>query len=166
MPSLLEYLSYNCNFMGILAGPTCSYNDYIAFIEGTCYEPKHLESNGKENGTLRQSDPSPKVQRLLLPWWSHVLYSRPRLCCWRQPLWNIGMYLVNVLEHETLHKAKPVVSFFHEGHDTIIHNSIVQAYSIYTFHQCAFFLGIEPMTFVLLLYCFANNEWMNEWNLL
>ncbi|KAG7271603.1 hypothetical protein CRUP_000103, partial [Coryphaenoides rupestris] len=30
-------ISYNCNFMGILAGPTCSYNDYIAFIEGgTC----------------------------------------------------------------------------------------------------------------------------------
>ncbi|PNJ52203.1 MBOAT2 isoform 9, partial [Pongo abelii] len=29
MPSLLEYLSYNCNFMGILAGPLCSYKDYI-----------------------------------------------------------------------------------------------------------------------------------------
>uniref|UniRef100_A0A673FN26 Membrane-bound O-acyltransferase domain-containing protein 2-like n=1 Tax=Sinocyclocheilus rhinocerous TaxID=307959 RepID=A0A673FN26_9TELE len=61
MPSLLEYLSYNCNFMGILAGPTCSYNDYIAFIEGRWYEPKHLESNGKENGRFKQSDPSPKV---------------------------------------------------------------------------------------------------------
>uniref|UniRef100_A0A671K6X2 Membrane bound O-acyltransferase domain containing 2a n=1 Tax=Sinocyclocheilus anshuiensis TaxID=1608454 RepID=A0A671K6X2_9TELE len=60
MPSLLEYLSYNCNFMGILAGPTCSYNDYVAFIEGRCYEPKHLESNGKENGKFKQSDPSPK----------------------------------------------------------------------------------------------------------
>ncbi|XP_016367258.1 membrane-bound O-acyltransferase domain-containing protein 2-like [Sinocyclocheilus rhinocerous] len=60
MPSLLEYLSYNCNFMGILAGPTCSYNDYIAFIEGRWYEPKHLESNGKENGRFKQSDPSPK----------------------------------------------------------------------------------------------------------
>ncbi|XP_026085406.1 membrane-bound O-acyltransferase domain-containing protein 2-like [Carassius auratus] len=60
MPSLLEYLSYNCNFMGILAGPTCSYNDYIAFIEGRWYEPKHLESNGKENGKFKQSDPSPK----------------------------------------------------------------------------------------------------------
>lgn len=67
MPSLLEYLSYNCNFMGILAGPTCSYNDYIGFIEGKCYEPKHLESNGKENGKLKQSDPSPKwdvIQKL------------------------------------------------------------------------------------------------------
>uniref|UniRef100_A0A8C3AHN5 Membrane bound O-acyltransferase domain containing 2 n=1 Tax=Cyclopterus lumpus TaxID=8103 RepID=A0A8C3AHN5_CYCLU len=39
MPTLLEYLSYNCNFMGILAGPTCSYNDYMAFIEGTIMSP-------------------------------------------------------------------------------------------------------------------------------
>ncbi len=67
MPSLLEYLSYNCNFMGILAGPTCSYNDYIAFIEGRFYESKHLESNGKENGKFKQSDPSPKVVWLRCP---------------------------------------------------------------------------------------------------
>uniref|UniRef100_W5NJH3 Membrane bound O-acyltransferase domain containing 2b n=1 Tax=Lepisosteus oculatus TaxID=7918 RepID=W5NJH3_LEPOC len=61
MPSLLEYLSYNCNFMGILAGPTCSYKDYISFIEGTAYHQKHLEANGKENGKYKQSDPSPKT---------------------------------------------------------------------------------------------------------
>ncbi|XP_066572321.1 lysophospholipid acyltransferase 2 [Amia ocellicauda] len=61
MPSLLEYLSYNCNFMGILAGPTCSYKDYITFIEGTAYYPQHLETNGKENGKYKQSDPSPKM---------------------------------------------------------------------------------------------------------
>uniref|UniRef100_A0A3Q4MLM6 Membrane bound O-acyltransferase domain containing 2a n=2 Tax=Neolamprologus brichardi TaxID=32507 RepID=A0A3Q4MLM6_NEOBR len=61
MPSLLEYLSYNCNFMGILAGPTCSYNDYKAFIEGTCYQPRHQENaNGKENGKYKQTEPSPK----------------------------------------------------------------------------------------------------------
>uniref|UniRef100_A0AAR2ITZ4 Membrane bound O-acyltransferase domain containing 2a n=1 Tax=Pygocentrus nattereri TaxID=42514 RepID=A0AAR2ITZ4_PYGNA len=64
MPSLLEYLSYNCNFMGILAGPTCSYNDYIAFIEGTCYQRKRLESNGKENGKCKQSDPSDVILKL------------------------------------------------------------------------------------------------------
>lgn len=65
MPSLLEYLSYNCNFMGILAGPTCSYNDYKAFIEGTGYEPRHQENantNGKENGKYKQSEPSSKVK--------------------------------------------------------------------------------------------------------
>ncbi|XP_012678583.2 lysophospholipid acyltransferase 2 [Clupea harengus] len=60
MPSLLEYLSYNCNFMSILAGPTCSYNDYVAFVEGTAYQPKHLESNGKENGKYKQTEPSPR----------------------------------------------------------------------------------------------------------
>lgn len=64
MPSLLEYLSYNCNFMGILAGPTCSYNDYMAFIEGTCYQPRHQENaNGRENGKCKQSEPSPKVRQ-------------------------------------------------------------------------------------------------------
>ncbi|XP_034051185.1 membrane-bound O-acyltransferase domain-containing protein 2 [Thalassophryne amazonica] len=61
MPSLLEYLSYNCNFMGILAGPTCSYNDYTAFIEGTCYQRRHQENaNGKENGKHKQCEPSSK----------------------------------------------------------------------------------------------------------
>lgn len=69
MPSLLEYLSYNCNFMGILAGPTCSYNDYMAFIEGTGYQPRHQENaNGKENGKYKQSEPSPKVQRRFYHW--------------------------------------------------------------------------------------------------
>lgn len=65
MPSLLEYLSYNCNFMGILAGPTCSYNDYKAFIEGTGFQPRHQENaNGKENGKCKQSEPSPKVKEV------------------------------------------------------------------------------------------------------
>lgn len=65
MPNLLEYLSYNCNFMGILAGPTCSYNDYMAFIEGTAYQPRHLETNGKENGKYKHTEPSPKVPHCL-----------------------------------------------------------------------------------------------------
>uniref|UniRef100_A0AAZ3SEU1 Membrane bound O-acyltransferase domain containing 2b n=1 Tax=Oncorhynchus tshawytscha TaxID=74940 RepID=A0AAZ3SEU1_ONCTS len=62
MPSLLEYFSYNCNFMGILAGPTCSYNDYIAFIEGTpCRRHRDQQTNGKANGRHKQTDPSPNV---------------------------------------------------------------------------------------------------------
>jgi len=75
MPSLLEYLSYSCNFMSILAGPTCSYNDYIAFMEGAAYQPpqplppQHQElANGKENGKYHLMEPSPKV-RLLPPLW-------------------------------------------------------------------------------------------------
>lgn len=62
MPSLLEYFSYNCNFMGILAGPTCSYNDYIAFIEGTPYRHRDLEPKGKVNGKSRLNDPSPNTE--------------------------------------------------------------------------------------------------------
>uniref|UniRef100_A0A671NEV7 Membrane-bound O-acyltransferase domain-containing protein 2-like n=1 Tax=Sinocyclocheilus anshuiensis TaxID=1608454 RepID=A0A671NEV7_9TELE len=62
MPSLLEYFSYNCNFMGILAGPTSSYNDYIAFIEGTPYRHRDLETKGKVNGKSRLNDPSPNTE--------------------------------------------------------------------------------------------------------
>ncbi|KAM3849366.1 lysophospholipid acyltransferase 2-like, partial [Diretmus argenteus] len=61
MPSLLEYFSYNCNFMGILAGPTCSYNDYIGFIEGEPRRHRDLEANRKANGMLKQSEPSPNM---------------------------------------------------------------------------------------------------------
>ncbi|CAL8300435.1 unnamed protein product [Boreogadus saida] len=60
MPSLLEYLSYNCNFMSILAGPACSYNDYMAFIEGSGYHCHGELANGKENGKVKLSEPSPK----------------------------------------------------------------------------------------------------------
>jgi lysophospholipid acyltransferase 1/2 len=64
MPSLLEYLSYNCNFMSILAGPACSYNDYMAFIEGSGYHCHGELANGKENGKVKLSEPSPKVRLL------------------------------------------------------------------------------------------------------
>ncbi|KYO32965.1 lysophospholipid acyltransferase 2 [Alligator mississippiensis] len=69
MPSLLEYLSYNCNFMGILAGPLCSYKDYITFIEGRSYQLQHSEANGKEDIKYEQTDPSPNIaviQKLLV----------------------------------------------------------------------------------------------------
>ncbi|KAG8011551.1 Membrane-bound O-acyltransferase domain-containing protein 2 [Nibea albiflora] len=62
MPSLLEYFSYNCNFMGILAGPTSSYNDYIAFIEGDPCRHRDHEANRKSSSKLSQSEPSPNVR--------------------------------------------------------------------------------------------------------
>jgi lysophospholipid acyltransferase 1/2 len=61
MPSLLEYFSYNCNFMGILAGPTCSYNDYIAFIEGGTCCHRDFETSRKACGKVKGSEPSPNV---------------------------------------------------------------------------------------------------------
>ncbi|KAJ7398797.1 hypothetical protein BTVI_121111 [Pitangus sulphuratus] len=69
MPSLLEYLSYNCNFLGILAGPLCSYKDYITFIEGRSYQLQQSEANGKEDTKYEQTDPSPNIavaQKLLI----------------------------------------------------------------------------------------------------
>uniref|UniRef100_A0A3Q4GQH4 Membrane bound O-acyltransferase domain containing 2b n=1 Tax=Neolamprologus brichardi TaxID=32507 RepID=A0A3Q4GQH4_NEOBR len=58
MPSLLEYFSYNCNFMGILAGPTCSYNDYIGFIEG---DPRRYLLNLNEYSVSPQMEVVRKV---------------------------------------------------------------------------------------------------------
>nr|XP_033809784.1 membrane-bound O-acyltransferase domain-containing protein 2-like isoform X2 [Geotrypetes seraphini] len=59
LPSLLEYLSYNFNFMGILAGPVCSYNDYVAFIEGRHYQRSGDSEQVKENGVQKRPEPSP-----------------------------------------------------------------------------------------------------------
>ncbi|XP_045700499.1 lysophospholipid acyltransferase 2 isoform X2 [Phyllostomus hastatus] len=69
MPSLLEYLSYNCNFMGILAGPLCSYKDYIIFIEGRSYHVAQPDRDGKEEPPCARAEPSPNVavtQKLLV----------------------------------------------------------------------------------------------------
>ncbi|XP_039874357.1 lysophospholipid acyltransferase 2b isoform X4 [Simochromis diagramma] len=62
MPSLLEYFSYNCNFMGILAGPTCSYNDYIGFIEGAPQRCRDYKDERKSSSKLRHSEPSPNME--------------------------------------------------------------------------------------------------------
>ncbi|XP_006898258.1 PREDICTED: lysophospholipid acyltransferase 2 [Elephantulus edwardii] len=61
MPSLLEYLSYNCNFMGILAGPLCSYKDYITFIEGRSYQVSKTSEDGKKEAQDERTEPSPNV---------------------------------------------------------------------------------------------------------
>lgn len=62
MPSLLEYLSYNCNFMGILAGPLYTYKDYIAFIEGKTLHVKRSVVNGKIDDRCEHAEPSPVVR--------------------------------------------------------------------------------------------------------
>lgn len=62
-PSLLEYLSYNCNFMGVLAGPLCSYKDYITFIEGRSYHAATPPGdNGREDRHDGRTEPSPNVR--------------------------------------------------------------------------------------------------------
>ncbi|KAM5251462.1 lysophospholipid acyltransferase 2 isoform 1-T1 [Hipposideros larvatus] len=69
MPSLLEYLSYNCNFMGILAGPLCSYKDYITFIEGRSYQMTQAGASGREELHCERAEPSPNtavIQKLLV----------------------------------------------------------------------------------------------------
>ena len=52
--------------MGILAGPLCSYKDYITFIEGRSYQLQQSEANGKEDTKYEQTDPSPNVSCMTL----------------------------------------------------------------------------------------------------
>lgn len=60
IPSLLEYVSYNLNFMGILAGPLSSFNDYISFIEGRNFEAGQVPlANGTERKACSLNEPSP-----------------------------------------------------------------------------------------------------------
>ncbi|XP_043925053.1 lysophospholipid acyltransferase 1 isoform X2 [Protopterus annectens] len=68
-PSFLEYLSYNLNFLSILAGPCSNFKDYIAFIEGRHVQMKLLEVNWKLKGYSKLPEPSPVgaiIRKLLL----------------------------------------------------------------------------------------------------
>ncbi|XP_059801445.1 lysophospholipid acyltransferase 1 isoform X2 [Hypanus sabinus] len=58
-PTFLEYCSYHLNFLGILAGPTSNFRDYIAFIEGTHINMKLIEEQWKQRGYTKFPDPSP-----------------------------------------------------------------------------------------------------------
>ncbi|XP_077431866.1 lysophospholipid acyltransferase 1 isoform X2 [Vanacampus margaritifer] len=61
-PSLIEYLSYNLNFLSVLVGPCNSYKDYIEFIEGTHISGRLRRCAGScngNNGYRKCPDPSP-----------------------------------------------------------------------------------------------------------
>ncbi|XP_052003685.1 lysophospholipid acyltransferase 1-like [Xyrauchen texanus] len=61
-PSLLEYLSYNINFLSVLVGPFSNYKDYVEFIEGQDAHHKLRRvkaSSPQQNGWDRVPEPSP-----------------------------------------------------------------------------------------------------------
>ncbi|XP_019728520.1 lysophospholipid acyltransferase 1 [Hippocampus comes] len=60
-PSLIEYLSYNLNFLSVLVGPFNNYKDYIDFIEGTHISGslRRSASTSDKNGFHKSPDPSP-----------------------------------------------------------------------------------------------------------
>lgn len=85
--------------MGILAGPLCSYKDYITFIEGRSYQLAQSEANGKEEIKYEQTDPSPNVRSmtfavLLIPLWP--LHAKAGL----HYLFFAGIDLKLYLDHE------------------------------------------------------------------
>ena len=64
-PSLIEYLSYNLNFLSILVGPCSNYKDYIDFIEGRHVSQRLRQHSGTcngQNGYDKTPDPSPLVR--------------------------------------------------------------------------------------------------------
>uniref|UniRef100_A0A8C1X5I2 MBOA1 acyltransferase n=2 Tax=Cyprinus carpio TaxID=7962 RepID=A0A8C1X5I2_CYPCA len=61
-PSLLEYLSYNINFLSILVGPCSIYKDYIEFIKGQHVQhrlKRVKDSSSQQNGWDKVPEPSP-----------------------------------------------------------------------------------------------------------
>ncbi|KAM9310436.1 lysophospholipid acyltransferase 1 [Pholidichthys leucotaenia] len=61
-PSLIEYLSYNLNFLSVLVGPCNDYKDYIDFIEGRHISTRlkrHHDTSNRQNGYDKTLDPSP-----------------------------------------------------------------------------------------------------------
>lgn len=63
-PSLIEYLSYNLNFLSVLVGPCSNYKDYIDFIEGRHVGQRLRQHSGTcngQNGYDKSPDPSPVV---------------------------------------------------------------------------------------------------------
>uniref|UniRef100_W5MR98 Membrane bound O-acyltransferase domain containing 1 n=1 Tax=Lepisosteus oculatus TaxID=7918 RepID=W5MR98_LEPOC len=75
-PHLLEYLSYQLNFLSILVGPCSNYKDYIEFIEGThVYKRLSMGTSMENNINEKQNvygtvpEPSPVgavIKKLLL----------------------------------------------------------------------------------------------------
>ncbi|XP_032817417.1 membrane-bound glycerophospholipid O-acyltransferase 1-like isoform X1 [Petromyzon marinus] len=72
-PTLLQYYSYNFNFLSILTGPCCAYKDYLAFMEGRHLAPQQsgvgtaaagpeeasLAACGGDSGKRPRCEPSP-----------------------------------------------------------------------------------------------------------
>ncbi|XP_050988371.1 lysophospholipid acyltransferase 1 isoform X2 [Labeo rohita] len=62
MPSLLEYLSYNINFMSVLVGPCSMYKEYIEFIKGQHVQhrlKRVKDTSSQQNGWDKIPEPSP-----------------------------------------------------------------------------------------------------------
>ncbi|MGH0134710.1 UNVERIFIED_CONTAM: hypothetical protein FKN15_032433 [Acipenser sinensis] len=117
-PTLLEYLSYNLNFLSILAGPCSNYKDYISFIEGRHIAMKLLERNWKPNGYNRLPEPSPAMRNNFR---HHFLSSRTKKVIYDIITWavtqlsicyTVGPFLLLAVE-PTFKFYKSMYFYFH-----------------------------------------------------
>lgn len=56
-PTVLEFTSYVFAFHGMMLGPFCFYNDYIAFIQGTNFKTPQVQKHKNEYSDLQNSEP-------------------------------------------------------------------------------------------------------------
>ncbi|XP_023602931.1 lysophospholipid acyltransferase 2 [Myotis lucifugus] len=108
MPSLLEYLSYNCNFMGILAGPLCSYKDYITFIEGRSYHVPRSGEDGRKAPPCGGAEPSPNVRaggstsfKMFLDNWNIQTALWLKRVCYERTTWSptVQTFVLSAIWH-------------------------------------------------------------------
>ncbi|XP_075868624.1 lysophospholipid acyltransferase 1 isoform X2 [Nelusetta ayraudi] len=98
-PSLIEYLSYNLNFLSILVGPCSNFKDYKDFIEGRHISGRLRQHSAKcngHNGCDRTLEPSPveAVCRKLLVCSGCMLFFL--LVTRSLPMWhNVDEYFVS-----------------------------------------------------------------------
>ena len=65
-PSLVEYLSYNLNFLSVLVGPCSNYQDYVDFIDGRHIQRRlRKQAEGEGNGHLNGYDKTPDISPLV-----------------------------------------------------------------------------------------------------
>ncbi|CAL8289280.1 unnamed protein product [Merluccius merluccius] len=75
-PSLVEYLSYNLNFLSVLVGPCSNYQDYVDFIDGRHIQRRlRKQAEGAGNGHLNGYDKTPDISPL------NAVCSKLLVCC-------------------------------------------------------------------------------------
>ena len=60
-PSLLEYLGYTLNFHTLLAGPACTFKEYVAFVNGSNFQTGRDSDDCK---AVKSKEPSAWVSSL------------------------------------------------------------------------------------------------------
>ncbi|XP_013921807.1 PREDICTED: lysophospholipid acyltransferase 1-like [Thamnophis sirtalis] len=165
-PSLLEYLSYQLNFMSIIAGPCSNFKDYIDFIEGRHVQMKLLKSGWKQRSCDSFPDPSPVgaiLQKLAITLLSMVVFltltkTFPATYIVDDQFMNQSSFLTRLgFLYVVMQASKPKYYFAwtlgkirFKMYDTVINSDIIACnLHIYTFSFSNFLLSV----------CYDRTSW-------